>query len=107
MCLSGDVERTVSCTHGSLYGQWVELRSHLGSGFFCSSSQLGAGWGGHNLCPHRGLDTPPRGWSVSLHSGDSWQDLLGCDFVLDLIGKLEDLGDPTAPRSYPITSRSL
>ncbi|XP_054988266.1 myosin XVB [Sorex araneus] len=55
----------------------------------------------------QGLEVPPRGWSVSLHSRDSWQDLLGCDFVLDLIGQIEDLGDPSAPRSYPITPRGL
>lgn len=57
--------------------------------------------------PPRGLELPPRGWSVSLHSGDSWQDLLGCDFVLDLIGQTEDLGDPVSPHSYPIAPRGL
>ncbi|XP_077019366.1 myosin XVB [Tamandua tetradactyla] len=51
----------------------------------------------------RGLEVPPRGWSVSLHSGDAWQDLAGCDFVLDLIGQAEDLGDPASPHSYPIS----
>lgn len=61
----------------------------------------------HTLVPPRGLEVPPRGWSVSLHSGDSWQDLAGCDFVLDLIGQTEDLGDPAGPHSYPITPRSL
>ncbi|XP_022445301.1 myosin XVB isoform X2 [Delphinapterus leucas] len=55
----------------------------------------------------RGLDPPPRGWSVSLHSKDSWQDLAGCDFVLDLIGRTEDLGDPAGPHSYPIAPRGL
>ncbi|XP_046533325.1 myosin XVB isoform X15 [Equus quagga] len=62
-----------------------------------------AGW----ILQSRGLEVPPRGWSVSLHSGDSWQDLAGCDFVLDLIGQTEDLGDPAGPHSYPITPRSL
>uniref|UniRef100_A0A8D1V951 Myosin XVB n=1 Tax=Sus scrofa TaxID=9823 RepID=A0A8D1V951_PIG len=57
-----------------------------------------AGW----ILQRRGLDTPPRGWSVSLHSRDSWEDLAGCDFVLDLIGQIEDLGDPASPHSYPI-----
>lgn len=57
--------------------------------------------------PPRGLELPPRGWSVSLHSGDSWQDLVGCDFVLDLIGQTEDLGDPVSPHSYPIAPRGL
>uniref|UniRef100_A0A673U992 Myosin XVB n=1 Tax=Suricata suricatta TaxID=37032 RepID=A0A673U992_SURSU len=55
----------------------------------------------------RGLEVPPRGWSVSLHSGDSWQDSAGCDFVLDLIGRTEDLGDPVSPRSYPIAPHGL
>uniref|UniRef100_A0A8C8YA77 Myosin XVB n=1 Tax=Prolemur simus TaxID=1328070 RepID=A0A8C8YA77_PROSS len=34
---------------------------------------------------------------------NAWQDLAGCDFVLDLIGQTEDLGDPASPRSYPIS----
>ncbi|XP_063455478.1 myosin XVB [Pan paniscus] len=58
-----------------------------------------AGW----ILQSRGLEAPPRGWSVSLHSRDAWQDLAGCDFVLDLISQTEDLGDPACPRSYPIT----
>ncbi|XP_005407553.2 PREDICTED: unconventional myosin-XVB-like, partial [Chinchilla lanigera] len=62
-----------------------------------------AGW----ILQSRGLEVPPRGWSVSLHSGDAWQDLAGCDFVLDLIGQTEDPGDPTVPRSYPITPLGL
>nr|KAF6296413.1 myosin XVB [Myotis myotis] len=62
-----------------------------------------AGW----ILQSRGLEGPPRGWSVSLHSGDSWEDLAGCDFVLDLIGQTEDLGDPADPHSYPIAPRSL
>uniref|UniRef100_A0A8C0DM18 Myosin XVB n=1 Tax=Balaenoptera musculus TaxID=9771 RepID=A0A8C0DM18_BALMU len=62
-----------------------------------------AGW----ILQSRGLDPPPRGWSVSLHSKDSWQDLAGCDFVLDLIGRTEDLGDPAGPHSYPIAPRGL
>ncbi|XP_048652671.1 myosin XVB [Marmota marmota marmota] len=62
-----------------------------------------AGW----ILQSRGLDVPPRGWSVSLHSGDAWQDLAGCDFVLDLIGQMEDPGDPAGPRSYPITPTGL
>ncbi|KAM9597371.1 LOW QUALITY PROTEIN: myosin XVB [Trichechus inunguis] len=61
-----------------------------------------AGW----ILQSRGLEVPPRGWSVSLHSKEAWQDLAGCDFVLDLIGKTEDLGDPAGPRSYPIASHS-
>lgn len=57
--------------------------------------------------PPRGLEAPPRGWSVSLHSGDAWQDLPGCDFVLDLIGQTEDLGDPSGPHNYPIAPLGL
>ncbi|KAM8943784.1 myosin XVB [Lycaon pictus] len=62
-----------------------------------------AGW----ILQSRGLELPPRGWSVSLHSGDSWQDLAGCDFVLDLIGQTEDPGDPISPHSYPIAPHGL
>uniref|UniRef100_A0A2R8MTK1 Myosin XVB n=1 Tax=Callithrix jacchus TaxID=9483 RepID=A0A2R8MTK1_CALJA len=45
------------------------------------------------------------GWI--LQSRDEWQDLAGCDFVLDLISQTEDLGDPAGPRSYPITPLGL
>nr|XP_023420654.1 myosin XVB [Cavia porcellus] len=62
-----------------------------------------AGW----ILQNRGLEVPPRGWSVSLHSDNAWRDLAGCDFVLDLIGQTEDLGDPTVPHSYPITPLDL
>ncbi|KAG5202863.1 hypothetical protein JEQ12_002446 [Ovis aries] len=62
-----------------------------------------AGW----ILQSRGLDPPPRGWSVSLHCRDSWRDLAGCDFVLDLIGQTEDPGDPARPHSYPIAPRGL
>ncbi|KFZ53654.1 Unconventional myosin-XVB, partial [Antrostomus carolinensis] len=44
-----------------------------------------AGW----LLSTRGCDKKPRGWSVSMFTGNTWQDLLGCDFVLDLIGEME------------------
>ncbi|NWV66330.1 MYO15 protein, partial [Malurus elegans] len=37
----------------------------------------------------RGCDRRTRGWSVSMFTGSTWQDLLGCDFVLDLIGEME------------------
>lgn len=60
-----------------------------------------------SLVPPRGLEAPPRGWSVSLHSGDAWRDLPGCDFVLDLIGQTEDLGDPAGPHNYPIALLGL
>ncbi|NXT29456.1 MYO15 protein, partial [Syrrhaptes paradoxus] len=44
-----------------------------------------AGW----LLSARGCDKKSRGWSVSMFTGNAWQDLLGCDFVLDLIGEME------------------
>ncbi|KFQ04203.1 Unconventional myosin-XVB, partial [Leptosomus discolor] len=44
-----------------------------------------AGW----LLNARGCDKKPRGWSISMFTGNTWQDLLGCDFVLDLIGEME------------------
>ncbi|NWR46244.1 MYO15 protein, partial [Regulus satrapa] len=37
----------------------------------------------------RGCDKRTRGWSISMFTGNTWQDLLGCDFVLDLIGEME------------------
>ncbi|KFQ17294.1 Unconventional myosin-XV, partial [Merops nubicus] len=37
----------------------------------------------------RGCDKKSRGWSISIFTGNTWQDLLGCDFVLDLIGEME------------------
>ncbi|NXR20079.1 MYO15 protein, partial [Cinclus mexicanus] len=37
----------------------------------------------------RGCEKKARGWSVSMFTGNTWQDLLGCDFVLDLIGEME------------------
>ncbi|XP_064584955.1 myosin XVB [Zonotrichia leucophrys gambelii] len=55
----------------------------------------------------RGCDKNTRGWSVSMFTGNTWQDLLGCDFVLDLIGEMEDtsnfLSSSRAPTEYPIT----
>ncbi|XP_062977575.1 myosin XVB [Elgaria multicarinata webbii] len=59
-----------------------------------------AGW----ILSSRGLDTVPRGWSVSMFTGDVWQDLAGCDFVLDLIGEIEEGSWPSPSCSdYPIT----
>ncbi|KAF2982112.1 hypothetical protein EK904_000284 [Melospiza melodia maxima] len=55
----------------------------------------------------RGCDKNTRGWSVSMFTGNTWQDLLGCDFVLDLIGEMEDtsnfISSSRAPTEYPIT----
>ncbi|NXE87541.1 MYO15 protein, partial [Menura novaehollandiae] len=44
-----------------------------------------AGW----ILSARGCDKKTRGWSVSMFTGSTWQDLLGCDLVLDLIGEME------------------
>ncbi|NXI39989.1 MYO15 protein, partial [Galbula dea] len=41
------------------------------------------------LLSARGCDKKSRGWSISMFTGNAWQDLLGCDFVLDLIGEME------------------
>ncbi|KAL2297686.1 hypothetical protein Nmel_016240 [Mimus melanotis] len=55
----------------------------------------------------RGCDKKTRGWSVSMFTGNTWQDLLGCDFVLDLIGEMEETSNfsssSQAPTEYPIT----
>ncbi|XP_068007620.1 myosin XVB [Melanerpes formicivorus] len=55
----------------------------------------------------RGCDKKSRGWSISMFTGNTWQDLLGCDFVLDLIGEMEDVSNlSSSSRSspeYPIT----
>uniref|UniRef100_A0A670HY56 Myosin XVB n=1 Tax=Podarcis muralis TaxID=64176 RepID=A0A670HY56_PODMU len=59
-----------------------------------------AGW----ILSSRGLDTVPRGWSVSMFTGKAWQDLPGCDFVLDLIGEIEEGNWPSeSSPDYPIT----
>ncbi|XP_032858325.2 myosin XVB [Tyto alba] len=62
-----------------------------------------AGW----LLSARGCDKKPRGWSISMFTGNTWQDLLGCDFVLDLIGEMEEAGNLSSPSQssaeYPIT----
>lgn len=55
----------------------------------------------------RGCDKKSRGWSISMFTGNMWQDLLGCDFVLDLIGEMEDVSNPSSTSQssggYPIT----
>ncbi|KAM4889972.1 myosin XVB [Sylvia borin] len=55
----------------------------------------------------RGCDKKTRGWSISMFTGNTWQDLLGSDFVLDLIGEMEDTSNfsssSQAPTEYPIT----
>ncbi|XP_038013497.1 myosin XVB [Motacilla alba alba] len=55
----------------------------------------------------RGCDKNTRGWSISMFTGHTWQDLLGCDFVLDLIGEMEEtsnfVSSSWAPTEYPIT----
>ncbi|KAM6050180.1 myosin XVB [Theristicus caerulescens] len=61
------------------------------------------------LLSARGCDKKPRGWSISMFTGNTWQDLLGCDFVLDLIGEMEEtsnLGSPSqSSAGYPITPK--
>ncbi|KAM7089285.1 myosin XVB [Ciconia maguari] len=63
-----------------------------------------AGW----LLSARGCDKKSRGWSVSMFTGNTWQDLLGCDFVLDLIGEIEEASNLSSTSQssaeYPITS---
>ncbi|PKU38222.1 unconventional myosin-xv-like [Limosa lapponica baueri] len=62
-----------------------------------------AGW----LLSARGCDKKCRGWSISMFTGNTWQDLLGCDFVMDLIGEMEELSNISSPSQssaeYPIT----
>ncbi|XP_054833449.1 myosin XVB [Eublepharis macularius] len=59
-----------------------------------------AGW----ILSSRGLDKLPRGWSVSMFTGKMWRDLPGCDFVLDLIGEMEEsTWSPGSSPNYPIT----
>ncbi|XP_009705855.1 PREDICTED: unconventional myosin-XV, partial [Cariama cristata] len=62
-----------------------------------------AGW----LLTARGCDKKSRGWSISMFTGNTWQDLLGCDFVLDLIGEMEEASNLSSPSQssadYPIT----
>ncbi|XP_029453360.1 myosin XVB [Rhinatrema bivittatum] len=38
----------------------------------------------------RDLDELPRGWSISIFTGENWHDLIGCDFVLDLVAEAEE-----------------
>ncbi|XP_061222898.1 myosin XVB isoform X2 [Neopsephotus bourkii] len=59
-----------------------------------------AGW----ILSARGCDKKSRGWSISMFTGNTWQDLLGCDFVLDLIGEMEEPSSPSqSSAEYPIT----
>ncbi|OPJ88596.1 hypothetical protein AV530_003107 [Patagioenas fasciata monilis] len=62
-----------------------------------------AGW----ILSASGCDKKSRGWSISIFTGNTWQDLLGCDFVLDLIGEMEEFSNLSSPSQssaeYPIT----
>ncbi|XP_048466577.1 unconventional myosin-XVB isoform X1 [Rhincodon typus] len=40
----------------------------------------------------RNQENEQRGWTVSLHNGEKWRDMPGCDFVMDLIAEVEQLG---------------
>ncbi|XP_069728703.1 myosin XVB [Phaenicophaeus curvirostris] len=59
------------------------------------------------LLSARGCDKKSRGWSISVFTGNTWQDLLGCDFVLDLVGEMEETSNFSIPSEssaeYPIT----
>lgn len=61
-----------------------------------------------------GCDKKSRGWSISMLTGNTWQDLLGCDFVLDLIGEMEEFSNLSSPSQssaeypiMPVTDRSF
>ncbi|KAL0984073.1 hypothetical protein UPYG_G00136720 [Umbra pygmaea] len=41
------------------------------------------------LLHFRGLSEAPRGWSVSVLADEGWEDLAGCDFVMDLLAGTE------------------
>ncbi|XP_010215405.1 PREDICTED: unconventional myosin-XVB-like [Tinamus guttatus] len=51
----------------------------------------------------RGCDKNTRGWSVSMFTGDTCQNLLGCDFVLDLIGEMEEARSPSNSSRSSVT----
>ncbi|XP_041938532.1 unconventional myosin-XV [Alosa sapidissima] len=53
------------------------------------------------LLQFRGVPERPRGWSVSLLSEDSWTDLIGCDFVMDLLAGVETDVRLDQPSSHP------
>ncbi|XP_009989819.1 PREDICTED: unconventional myosin-XV-like [Tauraco erythrolophus] len=59
------------------------------------------------LLSARGCDKKSRGWSISMFTGNTWQDLLGCDFVLDLIGEMEETSNlnntSQSSAEYPIS----
>jgi len=57
----------------------------------------------------RGLTEATQGWSVSLLAGESWTDLAGCDFVMDLLAGVEadvPLGHPPAQTDYLFSDTS-
>ncbi|KAJ8399769.1 hypothetical protein AAFF_G00408740 [Aldrovandia affinis] len=59
------------------------------------------------LLRFRGLQEAPRGWSVSLLAGEGWNDLAGCDFVMDLLAGVETDSPHTqspAPPEYIFSS---
>ncbi|XP_066559063.1 unconventional myosin-XVB [Amia ocellicauda] len=53
------------------------------------------------LLHFRGLPETPRGWTVSLFSGEDWRDLSGSDFVMDLIREVEAKSQPQTPSGGP------
>ncbi|KAG1955060.1 myosin XVB [Pimephales promelas] len=61
------------------------------------------------LLSNRGLTEATQGWSVSLLAGESWTDLAGCDFVMDLLAGVEadvPLGHPPAQTDYLFSDTS-
>ncbi|KAM8877628.1 unconventional myosin-XVB [Synchiropus picturatus] len=51
------------------------------------------------LLHYRGVSEAVQGWSVSLLTDDGWLDLLGSDFVMDLLAGAEELPLPGTPSS--------
>ncbi|XP_078257713.1 unconventional myosin-XVB [Rhinoraja longicauda] len=57
---------------------------------------------GNWILKSRGQEEEQRGWTVSLHTAAEWRDMLGCDFVMDLIAETENLNVPLAQTSSSI-----
>ncbi|KAL2077940.1 hypothetical protein ACEWY4_025625 [Coilia grayii] len=53
------------------------------------------------LLQFRGVPESLRGWSVSLLAEENWKDLIGCDFVMDLLAGIEADVSLDQPSSYP------
>ncbi|XP_076855778.1 unconventional myosin-XVB isoform X2 [Brachyhypopomus gauderio] len=53
------------------------------------------------LLTFRGAPEVPRGWSLSMLSGETWTDLTGCDYVMDLVAGVECDVSSDQPPSRP------